>query len=152
MLSLADDQPVTVRPGLAMPMAAAIAISLATIVLLNSFSKGLALAGIGAAAAIGICMVVVYTTRYREWLIFALTLANLMMAGALIPDTVQTAGHYGLDFAICIPIVPYVWRSGILAKGGYRLYVIYFVWALVTLSYSLDPVVSVGRLARSTLV
>src|SRR5260370_31018679 len=85
-------------------------------------------------------------------MVFALTLANLMMAGALIPDTIQTAGHYALDFAICIPIVPFVWRSGILAKGGYRLYVVYFLWAVVTLCYSLDPVVSIGRLARSVLV
>ena len=135
-----------------MPMAVATAISLATIVLLSSFSKGLAFAEIGAATSIAVCIVVVYTTRHREWLVFVLTLANLMMAGALIPDTVQTAGHYALDFAICIPIVPYVWRSGILAKGGYRLYVVYFVWALVTLCYSLDPIVSVGRLARSVLV
>ncbi len=133
-------------------MAAAMAMSLATIILLSTFSKHVAFAGIGAAAAIAFCIVVAYTTRHREWLVFALTLANLLMAGALIPDTVQTAGHYALDFAICIPIVPFVWRSGILAKGGYRLYVVYFVWALVTISYSLDPVVSVGRLARSVLV
>src|SRR6266481_351679 len=152
MISLAADQTVRVRPGLAMPMAAAIAMLLAAIVLLSSFSKELALAGIGAATVIATCAVVVYTARHRQWLVFALTLANLMMAGALIPDTVQTAGHYALDFAICIPILPYVWRSGILAKGGYRLYVVYFLWALVTLCYSLDPVVSVGRLARSVLV
>jgi hypothetical protein len=152
MISLAADEPIGVRPGLAMPMAAAMAISLAAIVLLSSFSKGLVLVGIGAATSIAICMVVVYTTRHREWLVFTLTLANLMMAGALIPDTLQTAGHYALDFAICIPIVPFVWRSGILGKGGYRLYVVYFVWALVTLCYSLDPIVSVGRLARSMLV
>src|SRR5258708_39860641 len=117
-----------------MPMAAAMAVSLATIFLLSTFSKGLAFAGIGAATAIVICIVVVYTARHREWLIFALTLANLMMAGALIPDTIQTAGHYALDFAICIPILPFTWRSGILAKGGFRLYVVYFVWALVTIS------------------
>jgi O-Antigen ligase/Right handed beta helix region len=152
MISLTADQPVRVRPGLAIPMATAMAISLAAVVLLSSFSKELALAGIGAAIAIVSCMAVVYTTRHREWLVFALTLANLMMAGALIPDTLQTAGHYALDFAICIPVIPFVWRSGVLAKGGYRLYVVFFLWALVTLCYSLDPVVSVGRLARSVLV
>src|SRR6266404_2173214 len=103
MISLAADEPIAVRPGLATLMAAAMAISLAAIVLLSSFSKELALAGIGAATATQITIAVVYTTRHREWLVFALTLANLMMAGALIPDTVQTAGHYALDFAICIP-------------------------------------------------
>ena len=152
MLSLTADQPVRGRPGLAVTMAAAIALSLATIVLLSSFSKGLALAAIGAATAIAICMAVVYTTRHREWLVFALTLVNLMMAGVLIPDTVQTAGHYVLDFAICIPILPFAWRSGILGKGGFRLYVVYFVWALVTICYSVDPIISLGRLARSVLV
>src|SRR6266481_5500821 len=125
MISLAADQTVRVRPGLAMPMDVAIAMSLEAIVLLSSFVQELALAGIGAATVIATCAVVIYTTRHWEWLVFALTLANLMMAGALIPDTVQTAGHYALDFAICIPILPYVWHSGILAKGGYRLYVVY---------------------------
>jgi O-Antigen ligase/Right handed beta helix region len=152
MVSLAADQRLRVRPGPALTMASAIAMSLATVVMLSTFSKGLALAAAGAASAIAICMAVVYTTRHREWLVFALTLANLMLAGALIPDTVQATAHYALDFAICIPIIPYALRSGILAKGGFRLYVVYFVWAFVTICYSLDPVVSVGRLARSVLV
>src|ERR1700724_3988601 len=133
MVSLAADQRVRVRPDPALTMASAIAISLATVVMLNTFSKGLALAAAGAARAIAICMVVAFTTKHREWLVFALTLANLMLAGALIPDTVQTAEHYALDFAICIPIIPYALRSGILAKGGFRLYVVYFVWAFVTI-------------------
>jgi hypothetical protein len=135
-----------------MTMAAAIAISLVTVVLLSTFSKTLTLAALGALTAIAFCMVVVYTTQHKEWLVFALTLANLMMAGALIPDKAQTVGHYALDFAICIPILPFVWRSGILSKGGFRLYVVYFLWALVTVCYSIDPVISLGRLARSVLV
>jgi O-antigen ligase len=107
-------------------------------------SVSLALAGI--AGAIFLAWSVSYTTRHHEWLLFALLMIEVLTAAAAIPANVNTAARYGLEALFCLPIIPAFLRSGLWRKGGFRLFLMYLGWALITVSYSLAPMFSLGRI------
>ena len=59
--------------------------------------------------------------------------------------------RYPVGFLFVLPFVSSVWRSGILRKGGFRDYAIYLALALVSVSYSLLPQVSLARTIAAIL-
>jgi O-antigen ligase len=95
---------------------------------------------------------VAYVARHDEWLIFPVALIFLLIQISFLSDRVRAPFHYVTLALFCLPVLPKVWRSGILGTGGFKLYVIYFAWAALTITYSLAPLYSVARLGESVLV
>jgi hypothetical protein len=112
-------------------------LSMITLTLLNSQSwliGSLLVAGVASAA---ILWPAGYTAWQKSWLVVALLTIELLLSAEFIPDQVRTPSHYALEGLVCLPILPYVWRSGILRSGGFARFAIYFLWAIITASYSL---------------
>ena len=91
---------------------------------------------------------------HSQWRIFALLLivetlpsANFLPMGAERPLL-----RYPMYLLFCVPMLPMVWRSGILSRGGFRLYSLYFAWAFLSVTWSLVPIFSFGRALSSTLL
>ena len=95
---------------------------------------------------------VAYTAGHHEWLIFPVALMFLLIQISFVNDQVRAAFHYGTLVLFCLPVLPKVWRSGILGMGGFKLYTIYFLWAALTITYSLAPIYSLARLIDAVLV
>lgn len=113
----------------------------------------------GAVAVGGLLMLIpgyraaVYAWRHESWLLFGATLLALLISATFLAnETLRAIIHYSLVMLICLPCVPRAWRSGLLGQGGFRLYMIYFCWSLVTVSYSLAPLYSVLRLTDAILM
>jgi O-antigen ligase len=110
---------------------------------------------IALAGAVGLVCVVaafVYTTRHRDAVIIAVLLSEMLSANVFMPVGFNTATHYVLNFIFCAPLVPILWRSGLIWQGSFRLLLLYFVWCAITVAYSLVPVYSLGRLISSLLL
>jgi hypothetical protein len=132
------------KPIVAAGIALAVALAFACAVAGPLSGVSLALAGI--AGAIFLAWSVAYTTRHHEWLLFALLMIEVLTAATAIPANVNTAARYGLEALFCLPIVPAFARSGLWRKGGFRLFLMYLGWALITVSFSLAPMFSLGRI------
>lgn len=87
-----------------------------------------------------------YSIGHRQWLIFALVLLEILASANAGNDDVRAAIRYGVELLVCVLAGPAIWKSGILAKGGFKLYMLYFAWAAVTITYSVSPMFSLGRL------
>jgi len=141
------------RRGGRMPMLAAGAIvaAVALAVLANPRgSVSIALAGV-----VGLVCVVaafVYTIRHRDAVIIAVLLTEMLSANVFMPAGFNTVTRYVLNFIFCAPLVPILWRSGLIWQGSFRLLLLYFAWCLITVTYSLVPVYSLGRLISSLLL
>jgi hypothetical protein len=93
--------------------------------------------------------------RYPQWRIFALLLiVETLPSANFLPVTEADRPllRYPLYLLFCAPMLPRIWRSGILIRGGFGLYSIYFAWAFVSATYSLVPVFSLGRAIGSSLL
>jgi O-antigen ligase len=132
------------KPIVAAGIALAVALAFACTVAGPLSGVSLALAGI--VGAIFLAWSVAYTTRHHEWLLFALLMIEVLTAATAIPANVNTAARYGLEALFCLPIVPAFARSGLWRKGGFRLFLMYLGWALITVSFSLAPMFSLGRI------
>ncbi|MGH8013239.1 MAG: hypothetical protein ACREQ4_12130, partial [Candidatus Binataceae bacterium] len=130
--------------------AAAVLICIPVILVLNGHPTLPVLAIGGAGSAIVLTWAVSYTTRHTDWLILPLILMEFIIAAAVLgsreSDKYRSLFHYFILFIFCLPVIPKLYRSKILYQGGYFLYVIYFIWCLITVIYSLDPVYSLARL------
>jgi len=93
------------------------------------------------------------TTRQTIWLLVPLTLIEAVTASKFLGEDNSLSAfiRYPMVLLFCAPILPALWRSGFLRKGGFLAYAIYFLWALVSVSYSPLPYISLGRLASSFL-
>ncbi len=133
-------------------LAAGILLSLSAMVLLSEPSRvGLAVvAGVCGLAAVG--WSVAYTTRHRGWLIFALLLIELFASVSFVNDTALTMAHYALIACFTLPVLPGVFRTGVWRQGGFRLFAVYLVWALITVSYSQAPLYSFARLVSTAML
>lgn len=82
------------------------------------------------------------------WLIFALVLEETVPYLNLLPFDPASRWwiRYPILFALCLPALPAVLRSGMLNRGNFRRFLIYFAWAAVSIAYSLYPSISAGRL------
>jgi O-antigen ligase len=92
------------------------------------------------------------TRKRPEWLIVALLLTPELIAIDAFEGPIRQFVHFGLIFLFCVPLVPTMVRSGLLKRGGFRLYLIFFGWSALTVIWSLAPAYSVGRLAESVVL
>jgi hypothetical protein len=107
----------------------------------------------GAAGSLPLWRAWRFTSTHLDWTLPALMLVFLLISLSVLGDGLLRAGlHYGVATLLCVPVVPAVWSSGILKKEGFRLYAIYFLWALATVAYSSAPLFTISRLAMSVLV
>jgi len=131
---------------------AAAVVALLALYMLNGGSYLPALAIFGVAAAFVVYKVAGHTRLDRQWLIVPLVMIALLIKSFFLDGALRAGVHYGGVLLFCAPCVLIVWRSGILRRGGFELYSIYFLWALVTVIYSLAPQFSIARLADATLI
>jgi O-antigen ligase len=99
-------------------------------------------------AAVILPWAVYYTSRHASWLLFVLVLIEVVAASSYAATSGDQLGalvRYPLGVLFVLPFVSSVWKSGILRKGGFRDYSIYLIWALVSVSYSILPEVSLAR-------
>jgi O-antigen ligase len=135
------------------PVLAAGAIVAAIVLVVLTNPRGSAT--IALAGGVGlVCMVasVVYTNRHRDSVIIVLLLTEMLSANVFMPAGVSTATRYGLNFIFCAPLVPVFLRSGLIWQGSFRLLLVYFAWCSITVTYSLVPIYSLGRLLSSLLL
>ncbi len=117
-----------------------------------SFKPLLALVSITVLGAALLWLAVRYTTAHPPWLIFPIMLVELFTAGWFFPDTARAMFHYGLTAVFCLPLLPAAWRNRSFAREGFGLYACYFLWAAVTVSYSLAPEYSAARLLDALIL
>ena len=113
---------------------------------------GVRLAVLGIAGTAFLIWSAIYTSRHHEWLIFAILMIEVLASSSILPDNVTTIGRYGLEALFCLPIVPSFLCSDIWRRGGFRLFFLYMAWGLVTVSYSISPVFSLGRILNTSLL
>ena len=106
----------------------------------------------GPAALLGIGLGAFYTARHEAWLIVPLSLLFLLIQVSVLGETTRGVLHYAALALFCVPVLPRVWRSKIFHSGGFRLYSVYFLWAGITVVYSLAPGYSVVRLVQAILL
>ena len=126
--------------------------ALLALYMLNGGSYLPALGMIGLAGGFVIYKAAAITRTDRGWLIVPLTLIAISIKIFYLEGALRAGLHYGLTALFCAPCVLIVWRSGIFRRGGFQLYSVYFLWALITVTYSLAPQYSIVRLADSMLV
>ncbi len=70
----------------------------------------------------------------------------------LFDESSRPLVRYGLIVLFCAPALPYAWKSGLLRQGGFRLYVLYFCIAALSIAYSLLPLYSFSRLLGAVML
>jgi len=133
-------------------LGAALMAALLTIWSVNSGSYLLPLIVVATGAIATLAWAVPYTIGHRDWLIFPLILTDFFIASGFLSDALRATMHYGLVVLFCLPVLFLVRRSGILWRGGFKLYTGYFVWAALTILYSLSPLFSSARLGDAVLM
>src|SRR5512146_108682 len=103
-------------------------------------------------AAAGVIYGTRYCARHNKWLVFALALLFLLIQCSFLNEQVRGVLHYFILASFCLPVLLKVLRSGILRSGGFKLYLVYFGWAALTITYSLAPLYSLARLSEAVLV
>jgi O-antigen ligase len=133
---------------------AVVVIAFAALMVLDSPSRIMEVAPV---LIVGL-LLIVWCTRiaaaYPLWLVFALVLEETLPYSNLIPVNPESRWwlRYPLLLALCVPAVPTLWRSQLMRRGGFNLFLYYFAWAGLTIFWSLTPVVSAGRLLPDILL
>jgi hypothetical protein len=137
------------NPKLWVALAVLLGVTLAMV--LSSPSSWLAAAGL-----LGGTMLLVASwsiTRRPMWLFPTLVAIDVVASLPFLP--IESDSHWILRYPLlvvfCLPFLPRLVRSDFLWRGGFRLYWLYFAWAVLVLPLSLSPMTSAGRLASSML-
>jgi hypothetical protein len=93
-----------------------------------------------------------YVRANPFWLPCVLLLIEVVPSMQFFDESVRPVIRYPMLLAVCLPAIPLRWRGTMLVRGGFRLYLIYFAFALISVSYSLCPTYSLGRVMSSTLL
>lgn len=94
------------------------------------------------------------TSRHVTWLLIVFVLIEAVAASSFAGTDLPQLGafvRYPLGLLFVLPFISSVWKSGILRKGGFRDYAIYLIWALVSVSYSMLPEISLARAIAAIL-
>lgn len=96
------------------------------------------------------------TSHHVGWVLIVFAVIEAVTASTFVvqPDAADKLGaiiRYSIGFLFVGPLLPAVWRSGILRKGGFRDYAIYLTWALVSVWYSILPEVSLVHAVAAIL-
>jgi O-antigen ligase len=143
--------PPKTAPGRGAAMLVAGVGALLALWILNGGSIMPALAVGGALGVVAVWFGASLTRKSPEWLVTALIMVAVLVSGSFLDGPPRAAVHYGLVALLCLPCVPLMWRSGLIRRGGYELYVLYFAWAACTVVYSLAPAYSAARLGDAVL-
>jgi O-antigen ligase len=129
------------------PYLAAAAAGLLILVLLTHPTGGeIIVAAIVVAAVLPYA--IYYTSSHVNGLLIVLVLIEAVAASSFAGSSDAKIGaitRYPLNLLFVLPVIPALWKSGILRQGGFRDYGIYLLWALFSVSYSILPTVSLGR-------
>jgi O-antigen ligase len=141
-------------PGPEVTIGAALAAGGALLVMLDSGSATVELAPFGLLGVLILIWCARLATVAPLWLIFALALEETLPYTNLIPVDPESRWwlRYPFLIALCFPAIPWVWRSQLVRRGGFRLFIGYFAWAALTIAWSLAPGVSAGRLVPDVLL
>lgn len=122
------------------------------ILLSQSRTSELAVAGV-----LGVALLLFgarYSYQHPEWLIIALAIEETVPYLNVIP--VDPAHRWFLRYPLLLAVtLPAAWlalKSGILWQGRFKSMMWFWVWAALTVPYSLVPVISLGRLIPNVLV
>ena len=105
-----------------------------------------------AAAAVGVMWAASYTRHHTKWLVLALLVNEALASVNIIDDSIRPVLRYTMLALFCVPMVTTAISSGLLKQGGFRLYLIYFAWGLFTVTYSIYPIYSLGRVSSAALL
>jgi O-antigen ligase len=122
--------------------------------LLNSRDQALQISVLVVLSIVGLYQVIRYAFREPRWYICALMLEETVPYFNVIPVSPESRWflRYPLLFPLALPALWSTIKTGILFEGRFGLMVMYFGWSAVTVAYSLDPGVSVGRLVPDFLL
>jgi parallel beta-helix repeat protein len=150
----ADRSPGPIGTGSFAPLLLAIGLGALAVLVSNSQSIYVRLAVPAVLAAGTLWFCVRATISNPLWIGCALALTETLPYLTLIPADPESRWwlHYPMLLAFSLPLMPLVWRSGILKKGCFRGFLFYFGWAAISVLYSLDPVISAGRLVPAVLI
>jgi hypothetical protein len=115
---------------------------------LLTYPTGGGIVALGILAAVILPWSIYCTSRHVSWLLLVLVLIEAVAASAFAAGSDTKIGalvRYPLSFLFILPFLASLWRSGILRQGGFRDYGIYLIWALLSVSYSILPAVSIAR-------
>ncbi len=124
------------------------------LVVMNAPGKAL-LVGPGALAALAVLIFAArFVPSHKVWLAGLLVLEELLPYANVIPYDPQSRWifRYPILLALCAPMAPAAWRSGILFEGYFKALAAYYGWAAATIVYSLAPAASIGRLVPAVLL
>jgi O-antigen ligase len=110
---------------------------------------------LGVAAVIGVVGLLWaarYTVKHPIWLACAMLLIEVGASLNFFDESVRPFLRYPLLFLFCLPVLPTLWRDPMALRGGFRLYLIYFALALFSVTYSIAPFYSLGRVVGSVLL
>jgi len=107
---------------------------------------------LGVAVLVALWKAVVFTTEHREWVVLPIWMTFAIISVSFFDDAVRAPIHYGLLTIFCVPLLPAAFRSGLIRRGGYRLYIYYIGFAAFSVCYSIAPAYSLARLYESAVV
>lgn len=131
---------------------ATIVMPLVAMLVLNSSTRTPAFAAAGLLLVVVLVGMAVYAGARPARAACFLLMVEMLASASFLPDELRTAARYGLLATFALPALRSAFGSGILRRGGFKLYAIYFGWALVTVTYSLLPLYSLGRVMISGLL
>jgi len=117
-----------------------------------TFSPVLALVPFAILGAAMLWRAVRYTATHPTWLVGPLIVIELLTAAWFFSGATRALFPYGLTALFCLPMLPLAWRNRGFVRDGFAFYVCYFLWAAISVTYSLAPAFSAGRLFDAILV
>lgn len=130
-------------------------VALAIIYVLDATSDSVRWAAMGVVGFAVLAWSVRATRIDPRWLLIALVLEETLPYLNIIPLDPETGRwfiRFPLLLAFAIPAIPVAWKSGTLKQGTFRLWMLYFAWAAITVVYSIVPATSGGRLLADVMV
>lgn len=106
----------------------------------------------GVAALLAARYAYTYVAAHRDWLVCAILLIFLINAVFFLNPAARAVFHYGALALFCLPVAIPALRSDVFRSSGFKLYTVYFIWAAVTVVYSLAPDYSLARLGEAFLL
>jgi O-antigen ligase len=104
------------------------------------------------AIVVGLVWATSYTRHHTKWLVLPLLVNEALASVNLIDDSIRPTIRYSMLAIFCLPLLPNAWRTGLLKQGGFKLYALYFLWGAITISYSIYPFYSMGRVSSAAVL
>ncbi len=126
----------------------------AVLLLVGLASHSVAMLFVGLAAVGVLVWGVRRTLIDPTWLLFGLVLEETLPYLNILPFDPEHRWfiRYPILLALCLPALPNIWRSGILKRGYFSWFLLYFAFAAISVSWSLAPAASAGRLFPNVLL